>query len=213
VNLSKTAIGLLALVLLSGAIARAQTTAPAEDAEAKYLADIDNRASKIVATLGITDDAASNRVHDLIRNQYRDLRMVHDPRDAAIKEAKGDDARIKTITEEADTKIKALHDAYLANLAKDLSPEQVEKVKDGMTSGKVDFTFRGYMVAHPNMNDVEKAKVVEFLKQAREIAMDQGSSKDKDAVFNKFKGRINNWLAAQEKARKAATQSTTQPAN
>jgi hypothetical protein len=45
------------------------------------------------------------------------------------------------------------------------------------------------------MTDVQKAKVLEFLVQAREEAMDDGSSSEKDATFGRYKGKINNYLS------------------
>ncbi len=36
-----------------------------------------------------------------------------------------------------------------------------------------------------------------MLKPAREEAMDGGSAKDKTAVFQRYKGRINNYLSKQ----------------
>ena len=67
------------------------------------------------------------------------------------------------------------------------------------------------------------------LKEARDIAMDKGSAKEKHAVFDKYRGRINNYLAKQgydlkqaskdwaqrRKAREAQAKqaAATQPAN
>src|SRR5262245_51607773 len=82
-------VTLLALLLLSALVpARAQNTAKTEDPEAAYTKTITERADKIVATLGITDSAKATRVRDLIAGQYRNLRAIHDPRDAQIKVAK-----------------------------------------------------------------------------------------------------------------------------
>ncbi len=197
---------------------------PKVDVEAAYLADISKRADKILATLDIKDEAASARVQALIRDQYKNLRAVHDPRDAALKEAKGDEAKTQQIKVEADAKIKVLHDEYLANLAKDLSPEQVTQVKDGMTSNKVNVTYNAYLDQIPRLTDPQKLQIRTWLEEAREIAMDQGSSKEKDNVFGKYKGKIGNFLAKEgynmkeeEKAWmeriKARKNSTTQPAN
>ena len=43
------------------------------DSEAAYTQEITKRADKIVAPLGITDEAAKARVRDLIVQQYRSL--------------------------------------------------------------------------------------------------------------------------------------------
>jgi hypothetical protein len=171
-------------------------------ADVEYTKAIAGRADKIVQTLAISEAAKSHAVHLLIINQYRAL---HD-NDAVLDAG---DQRMSAR--------KILHDAYLNSLEQYLTPDQIEKVKDGHTSGKVDFTFRGYQQEYPNMTDEQKAKVVEFLKEARELGMDGGDSKEKDAIFNKYKGKINNWLSSQgvksKKQIQKEAQATTQPAN
>ena len=66
-----------------------------------------------------------------------------------------------------------------------------------MTYGKVQFTFAGYLAQYPNLSEVNKEKILEFFKQAREEAMDGGSAGEKTAIFQRYKGRINNYLSRQ----------------
>jgi hypothetical protein len=49
----------------------------------------------------------------------------------------------------------------------------------------------------PTLIDAQKVKIFEWLKEARELAMDGESSEKKHAVFGKFKGRINNYLSSE----------------
>jgi hypothetical protein len=49
----------------------------------------------------------------------------------------------------------------------------------------------------PALTPEQKGKICDWLKEARELAMDEGSSEDKHRVFGKFKGRINNYLSAE----------------
>jgi Spy/CpxP family protein refolding chaperone len=93
--------------------------------------------------------------------------------------------------------LKALHDQFIAKLSADLTAEQVEKVKDKMTYNKVQVTYNGYIQMLPDLTQEQKAKILEMLKEAREIAMDGGSAEEKTAVFEKYKGRINNYLSKQ----------------
>ena len=111
--------------------------------------------------------------------------------------------------------LKTLHDDFLPKLAENLSPEQIEKIKDKMTYGKVQFTFAGYVAQYPNLSDGNKAEILKLLKQAREEAMDGGSAAEKTAVFTKCKGKINNYLSKQglhPEKKKAATSETNSPA-
>jgi hypothetical protein len=66
-----------------------------------------------------------------------------------------------------------------------------------MTYGKVGFTLKGYLTEYPDLNEAQKAEVLRLLKEAREEAMDAGSSDEKSAIFNRYKGRINNYLSQQ----------------
>jgi len=191
--------------------AAAAASDPQQDAE--YTKAIEKRTADILALLDINDPAKTARVHDAIMSQYRALRDWHDANDARLKKAtKGTTDQDKAQVQEITASRKALHDAYLAKLSADLTPEQVDKVKDKMTYGKVQFTYNGYLQAVPNMTDEEKAKVLELLKEAREEAMDGGSAEEKSAVFNKYKGKINNYLAQHGKGGKPKKTAATEPA-
>jgi hypothetical protein len=87
-----------------------------------------------------------------------------------------------------------LHDRFIAKLSADLTPDEVETVKDKMTYGKVKFTYNAYCAIVPNLTDEEKARTLDLLKQARDEAMDGGSSNEKSAIFQKYKDQINAWL-------------------
>ena len=88
------------------------------------------------------------------------------------------------------------HIAFLARLAVELNPEQVDGVKDGMTYGVLKVTYDVYMKMCPDLSEEQKKRIKAWLIEARELAMDQGSSKEKHGVFGKYKGKINNYLSA-----------------
>ena len=46
------------------------------------------------------------------------------------------------------------------------------------------------------LKENEKLQILNWLKEAREFAIDASDSKSKHAWFGKYKGRINNWLTA-----------------
>jgi hypothetical protein len=174
----------------------------ASDAEAAYSKEIAKRADKVLAPLGITDEAQTNRVRDLITGQYRTLREVHAARDARINETKRgpgdaaiDEAWTKTARDAASLKLADAHRRFVARLAVELTPEQVDKIKDGMTYGVVGITYKRYLELFPNLRDEDKRELLADLIEARELAMDAGSSEEKHAVFGKYKGRINNYLS------------------
>ena len=108
-----------------------------------YLRTLTERSDKIVSVLGIEEPVRRQRVQDLIITQYYELSKIHDARDARLQEA--DDAEQENIRNEADARLYRLHAAYLAKLEVELTHEQVDMVKDGMTYGILKHTYQGYL--------------------------------------------------------------------
>ena len=65
-----------------------------------------------------------------------------------------------------------------------------------MTYGVCQVTFSGYLAMLPDLTEEQKKHIMFFLVEAREIAMDAGSSREKHQWFGKYKGKINNYLSA-----------------
>jgi len=181
------------------------TPAATEAKDTEYARKLGDRVSKIVTALELKDQAKANRVHALIVAQYKTLNVWHETYDSRLKElgkaAASSDAEkacsAKAEIESAKSALKTIHDNYLTRLAEELTPELVERVKDGMTVGKVQFTYAGYLQQIPSLTEEQKAKVLDLLKEAREEAIDAGAMDEKSAIFNRYKGRINNYLSKQ----------------
>ncbi len=177
--------------------------APAAAQDTGYTRVITQRADKIVTVLGIKDAAKTTEVRDIIVAQYRSLNEVHTARDNEAKAAKEQlkedkpalEAKLKAIEAEREKQLKPLHDAYLSKLSAKLSKEQVDQVKDGMTYGVLPLTYRVYTDMLPNLTDQQRTQIMAWLVEAREHAIDAGSSEKKHWWFGKYKGRINNYLA------------------
>ena len=210
--------------------APAPAAADAVDPESQYAKDLDKRANDILGALKLNDTVKAERVRELIIAQYRALRARHDARDAKLKEiAKDDKAQADQVRADTDAAIKPLHDEFLAKLSAELTPEQVETVKDGMTMGKVKNDYNAFCDQFLDLTDAQKDYILAQLKEAREIAMDKGTAKEKHDVFGKYRGRINNYLvkegydlkkasaewAARRKARESQAKqaAATQPAH
>jgi len=195
--LAFSAIVILATFAARPAAAQLSTPAVTEaEKEAFYAATIENRAVDILKALSLSDAAKSNAVHDVLVEQYHNLRV----RDAAIDtRLKVDGKEVNYANRAAQLAIqsKPLHDAFLAKLADSLTPEQVEQVKDLMTYHKVKVTYDAYCVIVPGLTDADKAKILDLLKAAREEAIDGGSAPEKSAIFQKYKDQINSFLDAQ----------------
>ncbi|WP_308990995.1 DUF3826 domain-containing protein [Mariniflexile litorale] len=169
----------------------------------EYIKVTNERASKIVEKLELSNPEKEQAVTTIIAQQYRNLSKIHDERDSKIEAVKNSDLskdqqskEIGKLKSKADKLVSKLHKSYLKSLNKQLSEDKVSGVKDGMTYGVLPLTYAGYLDMLPNLTEKQKKMIYDNLIEAREHAIDGGSSKEKHAWFGKFKGRINNNLSA-----------------
>ena len=173
-----------------------------EDIDPDYLNTLTKRAGKIVDGLNMTNLKKKERVQQIIVIQYFELSKIHDLRDKNLEEVKelGSEEKedIKqTIHHEINSLLYQLHAEYLAKLSAELSQDQIEQVKDGMTYGVAGRTYNRYLSLLPELTEDQKRYIYSNLVEAREFAMDAGSSDEKHAWFGKYKGRINNFLSGE----------------
>jgi transposase-like protein len=190
------------IFLLSASEIHAQNDIANE--RAAYLKVITERAGKIAAGLGISDSAKEEKVRNMIRDQYDHLNTIYTNRDKGMKLIKArykDDQALRDTAVAAEKKktekaLAKLHPRYLRNLNRELTPEQVEKVKNGMTYNVLPITYQAYQEEILTLTRAQKEQILIWLTEAREHAIDAESSDKKHAWFGKYKGRINNYLSA-----------------
>jgi hypothetical protein len=157
-----------------------------------YVKTIIGRAQKATDELGITWTLMGQNVTNVIANRYFQLNDIYAERDSLIKEG----GEKKQIAEaQCDSKLYRSHFGFDADLQRYLKPHEVERVKDVMTYNVVKVTYDAQCDMIPSLKEEEKAQILLWLKEARELAVDAESSKKKHEVFGKYKGRINNYLA------------------
>jgi len=173
------------------------STPPATPAEieAMYTSSIESRTDDILKALALTNSAAASRVHDLIIAQYRVMRSRDDLINAKL-EAMGKDIDYENRASELEAQSKLLHQHFFDQLAKVLTPAQIDTVKDKMTYNKVKVTYDAYNNIIPKLTETDKAKIMELLKAAREKAVDGGSATEKSEIFQQYKNQINDYLNA-----------------
>ena len=189
--------------LTSAVFAQDSQKSEPEEKGVAYIRTINDRTTKIVAALGIAEAAKSNRVHEIIVQQYRGLNDIHWVRDVEIGEAKAKfasdkvaaNAAIEAARAKTKPKLEKLHAEFLTKLSAELTPEQVDEVKDGLTYGVAPLTYGVYLKMYPELTAEQKAQIKLWLNEARELAMDGSTSDEKHAVFGKYKGKINNYLS------------------
>jgi hypothetical protein len=168
-------------------VAMAAVTVRAETEEEAYSRIIAVRVAKIANEISFIDAAQRARTEALIADQYRTLRDIHAKRDA-------DGGEEDSVTEAKLAMFEA-HNRFLAQLTAELTCDQVEQVKDGLTYGVLNHTYNAYLSKLPNLNNEQKRVVRAYLVEARELAMDGGSADEKHEIFRKYKGKINNYLS------------------
>jgi hypothetical protein len=195
----KISLSIVFLVFAVGEITAQQYLDPA------YVKVTNERAAKIVEKLELSNVDNEKAVTNIIAQQYRDLSKIQDARDAEIKTIKENkllskekqNVNIDEIKERANKSISSLHKSYIKKLSSKISEEKITEVKDGMTYGVVPITYGGYLDMLRNLTESQKKMIYDNLVEAREHAMDAGSSKEKHGWFGKYKGRINNVLSAE----------------
>ena len=172
-----------------------------EGRDASYVESITSRSEKNISGLELAEPAKTC-VRNLVINRYFELNDIYAERDTLVNQAKrtltGDEKNraIDAARSACDSKLYRSHFAFPANLSIYLSHEQIIAIFDAMTYNKVQVTYDAYCDMIPSLTDEEKAQMYAWLCDARDLAIDAESSNKKHEVFNKYKGRINNYLSA-----------------
>lgn len=168
------------------------------DAVADYERVIAARADKVVATLDTLSMEARDRVRDGLLRFFRSVNSWHEQHAARRQELRSmDDAAARDELTQLEDDLRAFRQQLSDGLSEDLSQDQVEKVKDGLTYNVLHVTERAYHDMIERLTPEQKAMIHDHLVEARELAISEGSSEAKHAMFGKFKGRINNELSRQ----------------
>lgn len=171
------------LILLLLLIAMGKTHAQQDTA---YRRVANERAAKIVANMHMDrDPTKSKQVNDLIAQHYMTLHNLQN----ALEGSGTDKAK-------AEMQVKVAYDQFVEKLSSLLPADQVGEVKNGMTYHTVPLTYANYLLMLPYLEEEQKTMIYKNLLEARDLAVNAGSAKGKHALFNKYKGRIANRLAA-----------------
>jgi hypothetical protein len=201
---------LLAMVFLTSyATAYSQATATSKTAVSESI----QRADHIMSVLNIRDAQKSARVKQVLTQHLDTLNKILDERKADMNAATAQAAGNKDMADllgtaawnKTTSKLNKLHPRFLGTISKELTLEQVEKVKDAMTENGLSREYNNFLAMFPKMNDVQKAQVKAYLLEARENAMVADSENARKEWFIKFRGRANNFLDAAGFDLRAAT--------
>lgn len=200
--LEKSKNVLLVLIISLGLFQLSAQEKPEAEMD-EYTKVITGRANKIVGAMTFYDNGVKTYVRDVIVEHYRFLNDAEEARNrdvAKIREEYAENkelrnAKIDLRKAEQELRIRDHHFTFYAQLKLVLSEEQIDAVKDGLTYGVLDVTYFSYCDMIPSLKDDEKKQMRIWLIEAREHAIDGGSSKEKHGWFGKYKGKINNYLS------------------
>lgn len=166
----------------------------------EYVASIVKRSQKCTDALGITGTDKGKQVLNIIANRYFALNDIYAERDSVkniAKQKQGDEKKMLMEAAEAkkDSKLYRSHFGFDADLSIYLTADEIVTVKDVMTYNVVKVTSDAYSDMIPRLTAEEKAQIMAWLIEARELAIDAENSKKKHETFGKYKGRINNYLS------------------
>lgn len=169
----------------------------------EYTKVITGRSDKIVDAMDFDDEALKIKVRDIIVDHYRFLNDAEEKRNAdvaVIREELGENkelrnAKIDLRKAEQELDIRDHHFAFIAQLKYIIPESQIDQIKDGLTYGVLDVTYGSYCDMVPSLSKEEQDQIKVWLIEAREHAIDGGSSKEKHGWFGKYKGKINNYLS------------------
>jgi phosphoglycerate-specific signal transduction histidine kinase len=175
-----------------------------DSADDEYTQVITGRAGKIVDEMEFVDEIVKNKVRDIIVGHYRFLNDAEEARNADVAKIREEfienkelrDAKIELRKMEQKIKVRDNHFAFLAQLKQLITEEQIDMIKDGLTYNVLNVTYVALCDMIPSLTDEEKNQIMVWLIEAREHAVDGGSSNEKHSWFGKYKGRINNYLSA-----------------
>jgi hypothetical protein len=136
-------------------------------------AALDKRVATLVASLELTDPAKQERVRAVLAT---DLRAVRDAHNAGLQ-----------LDE-------SVHKNLIAGLQADLTPEQIDSIKDKLTVNKLPITFKVYHQILPNLAPEDDREILDQLKQAREECLDVKNTDEMAPIFKKHKTEIERYL-------------------
>jgi len=163
-------------------------------------ADQEAKAAEWTTSLNLNDAGKETKVKAAVATHLKTIRDWHNEHPfttvpAGINPATGNKLSELDRQVIANSAIpKSVHDDLMNVLKAELSNEQVEMILDKYTIGKVSFTMGGYKAIVPDLTIEEEEKILGFLKQAREQAIDYKSMQQISAIFEIYKTKSEQYL-------------------
>ena len=136
-------------------------------------AALEKRIDGLVTSLELADTNKVERVRTVLAANLRAVRDVHN---AGLQ---------------LDPSV---HQNLINGLQAELTPEQVDSVKDKLTANKLPITFKVYHQILPNLTAADDQAILDQLKRAREESLDVKNADEMAPIFKKHKTEIERYL-------------------
>ena len=167
---------------------------------AKELPNQEKKATEWIKTLELNDKAKEKRLIKIVTKHLTAVKEWHDSHPVSMVPA-GINPRTGDKLTDLDRQIivdssipSTVHENLMDGLREELTKEQVEKVLDCYTVGKVAFTMKAYKEIVTDMTPKEEEVILGNLKKAREMAVDFKSMKEISAIFEIYKTKNEQYL-------------------
>ncbi len=165
----------------------------------RWAAGLKEKAQKWADTLHLDDPAKTRCVRGLIYAHLNAVTTWHN--EHADDCPAGINPRTGEVLREVDRQIiadaaqpRSYHETLMSGLRSMLTEEQVCKILDCYTVGKVDFTMRAYRDIVPNITAAEDSVCYNYLCEAREMAIDYKTMKEISEIFAIYKDKCEEYF-------------------
>jgi hypothetical protein len=167
------------------------------------------RTTALLKELKLTDAAREARVRTILESHFVAMEEWHASHDSALaplwsewaarrSPPEKDEAAAAKVGEKIDAiyaSFRPRRDAFLAALRQELSPAQIDTIKNSLTrSPGMDRTANAYIEMIPQFTDADKAFVRERFAMAREQAIDTTTGKEIEAFFKRQKVVVEAYI-------------------
>jgi hypothetical protein len=202
---------LLAIALLAGSPAWA-----ADAVDAAMQKRIDQKVTRLVDTAKITDADKVAKVKAIGTEWFTTLFTWHKENDPKLNTLWADWNKARAVVpkdefpgeliavkiEEAYASLKPAYDDYIRKLSAELTPEQVDAVKEAWSRspGRMR-TYNSYLEIAPDLNDKDKEVIMARMNLAREAAMLTDADREIINIFKRHKVKVEAYIGTLEWAK------------
>ncbi|PRD54132.1 DUF3826 domain-containing protein [Sphingobacterium gobiense] len=160
--------------------------------------------NRLMQTLTLSDEWQAEQVRNLLAYQYQKMDEIYAKKksetttmEQASLDGTAKEDRAMAIWKESKAALDTQRDKLFEKLALLLTETQIELVKDEMTYNGFQKELSRFEELLPQLTDEHKAAIIEYLKEARENALNVLTNRERNQWFTKYRGRANNYLSKQ----------------